>query len=356
MLLTAVCSPALFRCIQIGSSHTEINVESGAVLLIDNDRGADGWKDKKDFITASATYTNLAFTGNGVIDGQGQVWWQHRDDFRPRCLYVHGSNVYMENLTWKDCPNHNLEMYTDTTEINNITILAPPSTHVSNPSHNTDGIDVHGSPFYIHNTYINTGDDNVAFHANDTLVEDCVFGTGHGASVGSIGTGTWIQNITVRNVQFKGTTTACRIKTDHGADGAVRDITYDSLTMEGVGTTIDVNMFYSAVGAHSSGGSMTISHITFSNIKADKSGSPGEFNCGDGGCDDILLDNVVRVHTASNISLAIPRRLTSLRVHSVVSTLVGSSNRFTLQRQESGSARMPRGLRKATSRLHRVSA
>jgi hypothetical protein len=35
---------------------------------------------------------------------------------------------------------------------------------------------VHGSPFYIHNVNFTTGDDNVAGHANHTLVEDSYFG------------------------------------------------------------------------------------------------------------------------------------------------------------------------------------
>ncbi len=46
----------------------------------------------------------------------------------------------------------------------------PPASQVC--AHNTDGIDVHGSPAWIHRCSISTGDDNVAMHANDTLVED----------------------------------------------------------------------------------------------------------------------------------------------------------------------------------------
>ena len=50
-----------------------------------------------------------------------------------------------------------------------------------------DGIDVHGDNFWIHDSYISTGDDNVAIHASNVLVSDCHFGTGHGASIGSLG-------------------------------------------------------------------------------------------------------------------------------------------------------------------------
>lgn len=41
-------------------------------------------------------------------------------------------------------------MYTNYAEVTGVTILAPPSSGVKVESHNTDAIDVHGSPFYIH--------------------------------------------------------------------------------------------------------------------------------------------------------------------------------------------------------------
>ena len=54
-----------------------------------------------------------------------------------------------------------------------------------------------GSPFYIHDCYFSVGDDNIAQHSNDTIIEDCSFGTGHGASIGSVDVG-YIQNVTFR--------------------------------------------------------------------------------------------------------------------------------------------------------------
>ena len=114
---------------------------------------------------------------------------------REYCIHI--ALLYHDNLT-----NHCLEMYTDSTEIFNIQIYNPPSVlpNSNQESHNTglcstlyskyiqkifsqiyttDGIDVHGQPFYVHDSVINTGDDNVAMHANDTLIENCQFGSGH---------------------------------------------------------------------------------------------------------------------------------------------------------------------------------
>lgn len=40
---------------------------------------------------------------------------------------------------------------------------------------------MHGQPAYIHDAFISTGDDLLAFHANDTLVERMTFGRCVGA-------------------------------------------------------------------------------------------------------------------------------------------------------------------------------
>lgn len=49
-----------------------------------------------------------------------------------------------------------------------VQVLSPPSTgdckSTDTCSHNTDAVDVHGEPFYIHNVNFTTGDDNVAMH------------------------------------------------------------------------------------------------------------------------------------------------------------------------------------------------
>lgn len=55
------------------------------------------------------------------------------------------------------------------------------------PRASQDGIDIHGDSFWVHGSYISTGDDNVAIHASNVRVSDCRFGTGHGASIGSLG-------------------------------------------------------------------------------------------------------------------------------------------------------------------------
>ena len=80
-------------------------------------------------------------------------------------------------------------------------LLHPPS---------QDGIDIHGNDFWVHGSLISTGDDNVAIHASNVRVSECAFGTGHGASIGSLGGAVALQNITVTGVSFNGTGAAVR--------------------------------------------------------------------------------------------------------------------------------------------------
>ena len=151
-----------------------------------------------------------------------------------------------------------------------------------------------GSPCWIHNCTISVGDDHVAGHANDTLVEDCVFGFGHGVSIGSVSDG-FIRNFTARRLSVTGAVQAFRIKTDQGGAGYVRDVLYDSATLSGVGTSIVVTMYYATSNATTT---MAISNVTFSNIAAVDSGAAGSFECvPESPCRNMQLVNVQ--HTGS---------------------------------------------------------
>jgi len=96
----------------------------------------------------------------------------------------------LADVLFTNGPNHILELGCDTCEISGVTVLNPPSEgdceKDNSCSHNTDAVDVHGQPFWVHDVNFTTGDDNIAGHANHTLVENSYFGSGHGASIGSL--------------------------------------------------------------------------------------------------------------------------------------------------------------------------
>jgi len=128
-------------------------------------------------------------------------------------------------------------------------------------------------PFYVHDVNFTTGDDNIAGHANHSLVEDSYFGTGHGASIGSLGSGRYLHNITFRNITFHGTTAGCRIKSHAGASGRVWDVHYQNLTMYDVQTAIDLTQFYGTKSKQKS--TFVFDQIYYDNIKSYRSDPSG---------------------------------------------------------------------------------
>jgi hypothetical protein len=226
--------------------------------------------------------SGVAVVGHGLVDGQGAAWWPcaKAGCARPNLLNAHveGAGLLIANVTFVDSPNHNLELYASPQEVFNATVLAPDSANVPVPSHNTDGIDVHGSPALIHECHISVGDDHVAMHANDTLVERCRFGTGHGASIGSLGADTFLQNITVRDSSFDGAATAMRIKADTTSSGFLRLVTYANLTLKDCATTLLVLENYPSGGESKS--TLAISDVLVTDVAASGAvQAAGAVNC-----------------------------------------------------------------------------
>jgi len=253
-------------------SGTKMSLATGAIILASNDKahwpGAPS--NPTHFITASK-YNNLEINGNGTIDGNGAVWWTDKSSPRPNLVYFSGTtNVHFSGVTFQNSPDHTLELFSDHTELSNIKIEAPAS------SPNTDGVDVHGQPFYIHDSIINVGDDNVAVHASNLLVDKCKFGSGHGASIGSIGSGIYA-NITFRNISFDETVQAIRIKTIPGATGSITNVVYEDITLKNVGEAFVIDMYYDKQPEKQT--TMEISNIKFSNIKGSVTKDAGSLMC-----------------------------------------------------------------------------
>jgi len=271
----------LIDSLTITHSNTEMNIASGSKLLVSNDM--------KKFpvdqsIIQAKKVNNIAITGGGTVDGQGLVWWQEMKKpgkskiFRPHMVGF--SDVVGGLLTdtqYINGPNHILELGCNNCELAFIKVFNPPSTgdceSTNTCSHNTDAVDVHGDPFYVHNVNFTTGDDNVAGHANNTLVEDSYFGSGHGASIGSL-CDNWLHNITFRNITFVKTTSGAKIKAHPGCAGHVWNVTYENLQMSYVPTTISLSMFYSAPNPPKYNTSTDrFTNIVFRNIVSTKTGS-----------------------------------------------------------------------------------
>lgn len=200
---------------------------------------------------------DITIRGGGVIDGRGESWWPHHRDpgyIRPRLIvFVRCKHVLMENITVENSPMWQITPFESEDLIfRNMKIYAPDGT-----SYNTDGID----PFsckhvVIDHVTIDTGDDDVAIKSGmpgstgnspseDISIRDCTFLHGHGLSVGSEIAG-GVRHVRVERVQFQGTKAGVRLKSGRDRGNDIGDLVYSDLTMENVGTPIEITDYYHA--------------------------------------------------------------------------------------------------------------
>ena len=95
----------LSRGVAFRSSHTRMVVPPSVTFLVSDDRAS--WAN--DTITAVVYcdgFDNVSISGGdgvvdgGVFDGQGLVWWQNRDDFRPHMVDAkHVDGLLIEGVT-----------------------------------------------------------------------------------------------------------------------------------------------------------------------------------------------------------------------------------------------------------------
>lgn len=256
-------------------SKTKLQLDAGATLWASTNQQdwmkvPGDWlkaKSGSDFIPfiSGKDVTDVTFTGSGVIDGNGFVWWPEAEIARkkrsgytlPRpnlIVFERSKNLRFENITIQNSPKfHLVPSDCDDVVITNVTILAPD--HAAN----TDAIDPSGHRYHIVKCKIDVGDDNIAikagkkvpgkeFQSQDFLIEDCLFIHGHGMSIGSETAG-GVRNVTVRNCTFEGTENGIRIKSDVRRGGVVENLVCENITMKNVDPAITFTMLYKGVSA-----------------------------------------------------------------------------------------------------------
>ncbi|HEY4414130.1 MAG TPA: glycoside hydrolase family 28 protein [Verrucomicrobiae bacterium] len=251
-------------------TKTTIELQTGATLLASTNQ-ADFMKVPGDWLKARSgdfipfisgeKLTAVTFTGGGVIDGSGSVWWDEAEKARrkksgytlprPNLIVIeHGTQIVFENITLQNSPKFHL-VPTDCSSvvISNVTILAPE--HAAN----TDAIDPSAcQDVLITHCLIDVGDDNVAikagkkiagreFASENITVSDCTFRHGHGMSIGSETAG-GVRNVTVKNCTFENTENGIRIKSQAGKGGLVENLIYTNLTMVNVDPAITFTGYY----------------------------------------------------------------------------------------------------------------
>jgi polygalacturonase len=249
-------------------SNITLHLDKGATLLGSPDHG--DYPDKAEFrlpavqpLVSATNADNVAIEGDGVIDGQGESWWEMAHTVRdagvmgnphprPRLVvFDHCKHVRVEGVTIQNSPFWQLvPYYCDDVVIRNVRILAPPH------SPNTDAVDPFSSSnVRIDHLYADTGDDNIAIKSGainspggddpsrDITITDCTFLHGHGLSIGSEIAG-GAHNITAERIHFEGTDNGIRVKANRDRGNDVSGLVFRDMDMKDVKNPIVISEYY----------------------------------------------------------------------------------------------------------------
>jgi unsaturated rhamnogalacturonyl hydrolase len=225
---TLAIQSAIDSCAENGGGTVRLNagtylsapivLKSDVTLLLDHGATLLGSPDRTDYpaktefrapgvqsLVSATDARNVAITGEGTIDGNGESWWETArkikdsgilgsDHPRPRLVvFDHCKHVRIEGVTVQNSPMWQVVFYySDDVVVRNVRVLAPPH------SPNTDAVDPFSSSHVvIDHLYADVGDDDIAIKsgainspgpdapAEDITITDCTFLHGHGLSVGS---------------------------------------------------------------------------------------------------------------------------------------------------------------------------
>jgi polygalacturonase len=249
-------------------SNITLQLDKGATLLGSADHG--DYPAKTEFrepglqsLVSATNASNVTITGEGVIDGAGETWWQMArtikdagvmgsDHPRPRLVvFDHCKHVVVEAVTIQNSPMWQLvPYYSDDVIIRNIRILAPAH------SPNTDAIDPFSSSnVRIERVFADVGDDDIAIKSGaigspgpdepsrDITITDCTFLHGHGLSVGSEIAG-GAHNIRAERIHFEGTDNGIRVKANRDRGNNVGPLFFRDIDMKDVKNALLISEYY----------------------------------------------------------------------------------------------------------------
>lgn len=258
-------------------SHMELHFEEGAVLLGTTDetvipviptRAAGIEMEWYPGILNCNSQEDVVVSGRGVIDGQGEYWWQ-------KYWGTDGSGGYRKvydakGLRWAadyDCMRVRNVVVCDSRDITlkdfasersgfwNIHIVYSSHVHVDgikirnckSHSPSTDGIDIDSCEHVlVENCVTECNDDSICIKSgrdadgyrvnrpcHDIVVQNCEIRSGFGVTLGSEVSG-GVYDITLRNLRYHGTDCGFRIKSFIARKGYIRDILVENLEMVNV--------------------------------------------------------------------------------------------------------------------------
>jgi len=232
---TYLCGPLTLK------SKVNLQVDAGATLLM---LPKASWSGTTTFISG-VSLTDVEISGSGIIDGEGAGWWGSGS--RPNFIQIDKTHrILIQNINLRNPPTFTLYLKNGNGDvtIQGINIDTDPT------SPNTDGMDIGSTNMLIQNSHISDGDDNIelggsSYQAGWITITNCMFGYGHGVSVGSDinGNGSGVHDVTVINCTFTNTQNGIKIKSDNDRGGPVYNMVYYNLSMTNL--TYAPILFYS---------------------------------------------------------------------------------------------------------------
>ena len=283
-----------------------LQLEKGATLLGSPDH-AD-YPAKTEFrapglqsLVSATNAANIAITGEGVIDGNGETWWQMvrsikdagvvgNEHSRPRLVvFDHCRHVRVEGVTVQNSPMWQIvPYYSDDVVIRNVRVLAPAH------SPNTDAVNPFSSSHVvIDHLYADVGDDNIAIKSGIInspgpddpsryiTITDCTFLHGHGLSIGSEIAG-GAQNIRAERIHFDGTDNGIRVKANRDRGNDVGHFLFRDIDMKNVKNALLISEYYPKVLPPEDNSAQPVTRLTphfhdivLENVTAENSESVG---------------------------------------------------------------------------------
>jgi polygalacturonase len=255
---------------------------------------------------------NIAVSGKGILDGQGQAWWHWKKlqqaaaktlydaQFEGRCVEeriygtqeaalrpqflqpIHCRNVLVEGVTFLNGPMWTVHpVYCETVIVRGITVRSEgPNTDGLNPD-SCRNVLVEGCAFA-------TGDDCIAINAGmnedgwrvarpceNIVIRDCTTSEGHGAVAIGSGMSGGVRNVYVSNCRFAGGDQGIRLKSMRGRGGFVENVYFETIHMTGLRQeAIVLNMFYgSSTAASRSAAAPVFRNVHVKNVTCESAGT-----------------------------------------------------------------------------------
>lgn len=201
-------------------SKNDIPVKSGTL------KGVTGEFEFSNFSLISAIDVHdVTITGEGIIDGNGDMWWPHTSNTRRPMLleFISCTDIYVQQVTMQDPPYYNNHLlYVDNAIYAGVRFLKVSTDHGTNG----DGLDPEGARnVLVVGCVFGNQDDSISIKGHgdcristDITVRDCLFDGN--AAPGSaplgfaLGSGCKVRRVVVENCIFHNAASLANIKTN----------------------------------------------------------------------------------------------------------------------------------------------